>query len=462
MDMSGNLTAEEPPVDESNVRRAAMAGLIGTMLEQYDFVIYGTASAIIFNYLFFPKVSPAVGIIASMATYAVGFAARPLGGLFFSRFGDRLGRKWVMISTLFLMGIATFCIGLIPSYFTIGIWAPILLLVLRILQGFGAGAEQAGGVTLLAETARRTKRGFYCSLVFAGAALGSVLGALVWMWAQSLPREDLNSWGWRVVFFTSAVVTIAAYILRLKLAESPVFQQTKAARIGQADTPIGDVLSNGRPALWRVFLINMGSNGQSYIYQVFMGSYLVTWLGMQTKFIPTVLLYGALAACVFSIFTGWLTDRIGRKPVMLMVLIFLFIFPIPAFMMLQTKSPALITLVVVLGFMIAGYGTVGSQGAFYAEIFGSRYRYAGITLAREFSAVLGGGIAPLVCSALIKWFSGSWWPVAIYMMTMIALSIVGSLMSPETRGRDLHVETDAVGPDADLTGVAETKALVQG
>jgi MFS family permease len=444
---TGGVTAPaaDPPVDQANVRRAALGGLIGTALEQYDFVIYGTATAIIFNRLFFPDVTPAVGIIASLGAYAVGFAARPLGGLFFSRFGDRLGRKWVMVATLFLMGIATFAIGLLPTYDQVGILAPVLLVACRVLQGFGAGAEQAGGVTLLAETAATSKRGFYSSLVFAGAALGSVLGAIAWILAQRLDDDALLSYGWRLVFFSSVFVTIAAYILRRRLHESPVFQATEKARIGTTQkTPIGDVLKNGRPSLLRVFFINMGSNGQSYIYQVFIGSYLVTWLDVEASFIPKILLFGAIGACFAAVGSGLLTDRIGRRPVILTVLAILFVFPIPAFLLIDTREPFLIGLVVVIGFMIAGYATVGSQGAFYAEMFGARYRYAGISLAREFSSVLGGGIAPLVSSALITWASGSWWPVAIYMMLMIGISLIAALKSPETRGRDLRLEEDAV------------------
>ncbi|MGY1623817.1 MFS transporter [Geodermatophilus sp. SYSU D00965] len=398
----------------------------------------------VFNRVFFPDVSPAVGVVASLGAYAVGFAARPLGGLFFARFGDRLGRKWVLVATLFLMGIATFAIGLLPTYDQVGILAPILLVVCRFLQGFGAGAEQAGGVTLLAETARRSRRGLYSSLVFVGAALGSVLGAVAWILAQRLDDEALLSYGWRLVFFSSVFVTIGAYVLRRRLRESPVFRETERARIGTQDTPVGDVLKHGRPGLLRVFLINMGSNGQSYIYQVFMGSYLVTWLGVEADFIPEILLYGAIGACFAAVGAGAATDRFGRKPVILAVLVFLFLFPVPAFLLVNTGSPVLIGLVVVVGFMVAGYGTVGSQGACYAEMFGARYRYAGISLAREFSSVFGGGIAPLVSSALITWASGSWWPVAVYMMGMIGISAVAMLLSPETRGRDLRLEDDAV------------------
>lgn len=432
-----------PEVDQRNVRRAALAGLVGTALEQYDFVIYGTAAAIVFNSLFFPGASPAVGVLASLATYAVGFVARPVGGLFFSRFGDRLGRKWVLVSTLFLMGIATFAIGLLPTYDQVGLLAPALLVICRLLQGFGAGAEQAGGVTLLAETARRQRRGLLTSLVFVGAALGSVFGALAWLLVQLLPADALQSYGWRLVFFSSIFVTIAAYILRRHLNESPVFTETQKARLGAVDTPIGDVLRNGRPSLLRVFFINLGSNGQSYIYQVFMGSYLVTWVGVEASFIPEVLLWGAIGACLVTILSGYLTDLWGRKPVILLVLGFLFVFPIPAFLLIDTGNSILIGLVVVVGFMMV-YGTVGSQAAFYAEMFGSRYRYAGVSIAREFSSVFGGGIAPMIASALVTWASGSWVPVAIYMMVMIGGSIWATLASPETRGRDLRLEQDAV------------------
>lgn len=316
----------------------------------------------------------------------------------------------MLVSTLFLMGIATFLIGALPTYELVGILSPILLVACRFLQGFGAGAEQAGGVTLLAETARRSKRGFYSSLVFVGAALGSVLGALAWILAQRLPDEAVMTYGWRLVFFSSIFVTVAAFILRRRLNESPVFQETKKARIGAENTPIGDVLKRGRPSLIRVFLINMGSNGQRYIYQVFMGSYLVTWLGVEADFIPELLLYGALGACLAAVAAGWATDRVGRKPVILAVLVFLFLFPVPAFLMIDTGSPFLIGVVAVAGFMVAGYATVGSQGAFYAEVFGSSYRYAGISIARGFSSVFGGGIAPLVSSALITWASAAGGP----------------------------------------------------
>ncbi|MGC0362488.1 MFS family permease [Rhodococcus sp. 27YEA15] len=441
---SATVDSADKTPDPKAVRRAAWAGLIGTALEQYDFVIYGTASAIIFNKIFFPNVSPAVGFIASFGAYAVGFAARPLGGLFFSNFGDRLGRKWVMVTTLFLMGIATFAIGLLPTYGQVGILAPILLVACRFLQGFGAGAEQAGGAVLLVETAPKGKRGRYSSLVFVGAAAGTALGALIWILVQLLPDDALLSWGWRLVFFSSIFVTIAAYVIRRKMDESPIFQELKNEAVGSRQaTPVKDVLANGRLGLARVFLMNVGANGHSYIFQVFLGSYLITQLDVDSKVIPKILLIGALFACVAAVTFGTLSDTYGRRRMYLIATGFLLIFPVPAFLLLNTGNLFLIGLVIVLGFIFAAQGTVGVQASYFPELFGSRYRYAGVALGREFSSVFGGGIGPLVCSALITWASGSWWPVAVYMTFLMAISFVTTLKSPETVDRDLLTEEDA-------------------
>lgn len=441
---SRNEGAGKTPVDKGPVRRAAWAGLIGTALEQYDFVIYGTASAIIFNRIFFPNVDPAIGIIAAFGAYAVGFGARPLGGLFFSKYGDRLGRKWVLVATLFLMGIATFAIGLLPTFDQVGVWAPVLLVACRFLQGFGAGAEQAGGVVLVAETAPKGSRGRYASLVFVGAAAGTAMGAVVWILVQMMPREALEAYGWRLVFFSSIFVTIAAYIIRRKLKESPVFEEKKE-EIEDAvrATPVADVVKNGRKGLARVFFMNVGANAHSYIFQVFLGSYLISQLKIDATFIPKVLLVGALFACVSAYAFGTLSDRYGRRRMYLIVTAFLFVFPIPAFLLLNTGNLFLISLVIVLGFIFAAQGAVGVQAAYFPELFGSRYRYAGVALGREFSSVFGGGIAPLICSALVTAFSGSWLPVAFYMMAMMAISLVTTIKAPETVDRDLLTEEDA-------------------
>ncbi|MHA6617011.1 MFS transporter [Pseudonocardia sp. DLS-67] len=438
-DGSGNV------VDRRNLRTAAWGGLIGTALEQYDFVIYGTATAIIFNKIFFTQADPAIGVLAGFATYAVGFLARPLGGLFFSRYGDRLGRKFVLVATLFLMGISTFLIGALPTYEQVGALAPALLVVLRLLQGLGAGAEQAGGVVLLTEVAPRERRGRYASLVFVGASAGTALGAVIWILVQMLPPDQLLAWGWRVVFFSSAFVTIAAYVLRRRLRDAPVFEQAKRERAQEQRvevSPIKSVFTVGRRPFYRTLALNIGGHTQSYVFQVFMASYLIQTVGVDARLVPQALLVGALFGCLSAYVTGSLTDRFGRRPVIIAVAAFLVVFPAPAFLMLDTGNPALVVLVIVIGFIFAAYGTVGSQGAAFAELVGSRYRYAGVTLGREFSAVLGGGIAPLLAAVLVQVTAG-WIGVAIYMSAIMLISLVTAIRMPETRGRDLRLEADA-------------------
>jgi MFS family permease len=433
--------------ERTNLRRAKWGGLVGTALEQYDFVIYGTASALVFNTVFFPQVSPAVGYLGSFGAYAVGFFARPLGGLFFSRFGDRLGRKWVLVATLYLMGIATFLIGALPTYDAVGLLAPVLLVLLRCLQGFGAGAEMAGGSVLLTETAPIGKRGRTGSLVWVGASAGTALGAVVWLVVQALfPADALLTWGWRVVFFSSLFVTIAAYVMRRKLHDSAVFTETREQReevaVEDKLSPIADVWRNGRSNVWRVFLLVAGVSVNSYTYQVFMGSYLVSQVGVDKWVFTRALLIGAICGMAGAYFFGWLADRLGRRPAYGSCALVMILLPVPAFLMLDTGDPVLITLVIVLGFVFAAEGSVGAQTAFLAELFGSRYRYAGVTLGRELASVVGGA-GPLVFSALLTWAAGSWVPVALVMMLVMVVSLITTLRAPETRDRDLYTTADA-------------------
>ncbi|GAA2352851.1 MFS transporter [Saccharopolyspora halophila] len=428
-----------PPPGEADpkaVRRAAWAGLIGTTLEQYDFVIYGTASALIFSNLFFPNISPIAGILASFSAYAVGFAARPLGGLFFSRFGDRLGRKWVLVATLLLMGGSTLAIGLLPTFSQVGLLAPVLLVLCRFFQGVGAGAEQAGGATLLTETAHKRTRGRMASLVMTGAALGTALGAIAWILAQMLPHDALMSWGWRLVFGSSLLVTIAALIIRRKLNESPVFEELKE-HANEAQAPVAETFKKGRRPFLLAFFMNVGSNAQSYTYQVFMASYLVSSVGVDDSFVPKVLFVGALCGGLAAFGFGALSDVLGRKRVYSTIMGALVLLPVPTFVALNTASPVAITVAIIIGFVLACHGSVGVQMSYFPELFGSRYRYAGVALSREFSAVVGGGIAPLICAGLMALFGGSWVPVAIYMMVIMAISFVASRMAPETLDRDL-------------------------
>jgi MFS family permease len=439
-----DMTAPNPGsvVDQSKVRKAAMAGLIGTTLELYDFVIYGTASALVFSKLFFPNVSPAAGLLASFSTFAVGFLFRPIGGVFFSHFGDRLGRKWVLITTLFLMGGSTLAIGLLPTFDQVGLLAPVLLVVCRALQGFGAGAEQSGGATLLTESAAPGTRGKLASLIMVGAAAGTAIGALVWIAAQSLAPNDMMTWGWRLVFISSIVVTIAAMVMRRKLDESPVFEEIKQER-EEPPAPLREVMKHGKANVLRVILMNLGVSTQSYTIQVFMASYLITVVKTDPKYIPIVLFIGSLCGGAAAIGFGVLSDKIGRRRVISLITGALVLFPAPAFLLLTTGDPVAIMLVIVIGFMLACQGVVGVHMSYFPEVFGSRYRYAGVTLGREFSAIIGGGIAPMVCAGLLAAFSNSWIPVAIYMGVTMLVSFVATRLTPETLNRDLTDPKDA-------------------
>ena len=442
------VTTQTPPPDPKKVRRAAWAGLVGTALEQYDFVIYGTASALIFGELFFPGVSPAAGVMASFSAYAVGFLARPVGGLFFSHFGEKLGRKWVLVTTLFLMGTATFLIGCLPTFESIGLWAPLLLVALRFLQGFGAGAEQAGGATLLTETAQLGRRGRLSSFVMVGAAIGTALGAIAWVAAQRLPDDQLMTWGWRAIFWSSLIVTIGAYIIRRKLAESPVFVELKNQVDVEQQVPLKEVAKHGTMRVLKVGIMNLGPNTQSYTYQVFLASYLVTVVKVDETLIPKVLLLGAVAGALSAFAFGSLSDRFGRKALFTWLAVACLVVPVPGFFAMTTGSTVAIIVVMVLGFVTAAYGIAGVTMSYFPELFGSRYRYAGVTIGREFSAVLGGGVAPLIATALLGWFADSWVPVAIYMIVTMLASLLVARTVPETVNRDLQPQADAQDGEA--------------
>jgi MFS family permease len=427
-----------------DLKRAKWAGFVGTMLENYDMVVYSTATAIVFNQIFFPNVSPVVGYISSFGAYAVGFGARPLGGLFFSRFGDRLGRRFVMVATLYLMGTATFAMGLLPTYEQVGILAPILLVACRFVQGFGAGAEMASGVVLLTEYAPRGRRGATASMVWIGASVGFIAAALVWMLVQQLSDEALLSYGWRLVFLSSIVVTIAGYVIRRTMKESPVFAEIKERNQEKVNTPLREVFKSGRRPLLAAGLINIGANGHSYIYSAFVGAYLIGTVQVETTLIPQMVLLGGVFAIPGAWMAGRAIDKWGRRPVSLVIMSVLLLFSAPAFMLLNTGNPWLIAIVYIVGFVFAVEGAPAAQSPLFAELFGSRYRYAGVAVAREFSAILGGGIAPIICATLLSIFLNNFWPVAIYMMIIALISVLQLLAIPETRDRDLMTEKDAI------------------
>ncbi|GLU29234.1 MULTISPECIES: MFS transporter [Brucella/Ochrobactrum group] len=422
----------------SEVRRAVTSALIGTALEWYDFYIFATAAALIFNRIFFPDLSPLAGTLAAFGTYAVGFFARPLGGIIFGRIGDLHGRKIVLVVTLIMMGFGTMLIGLLPTYASIGIAAPALLIGLRIIQGLAAGAEFSGAVTLAAEYAPVNKRGLYASLPTLGVCLGTLLSAgAFFAVSNSMSDEAFMSYGWRIPFLLSIFAVIAGIFVRLKVNESPTFHKLKEEG-KTSDAPIRDMIEDSGPRFWMAFAARFAENVSGYLFQVWTLSYITSQLLIDRNIGLTGVLIGAACGIITIPLLGFVSDRIGRKPVYLFGAA-LFTFGIyPYFWLLNTQNPTIIVCTIAFSIAISNYSMLSVQGAFFNELFGARTRFTAISIVREVSAVFAGGIAPFIATALLSWGSGSYIPVAIYATIIGLITLIGVAMAPETRGADLN------------------------
>jgi MHS family metabolite:H+ symporter-like MFS transporter len=417
---------------------------IGTALEYYDFAIYGLAAATVFNRIFFPASDPAVGLIASLAAYAVGFAVRPLGGLLLGGLGDRIGRKYILYITIFLMGISTFCIGLLPTYQTIGIYAPILLVFMRIVQGFGAGAELASGATLLVESAAVNKRGYIGGLLSIGSNTGTLIAATCWYFVSLMPEGPLLSWGWRLPFLASCIVTLWGLWIRRRMDESPTFMDVadRQAKATLQEIYRG-VFGTGRRAFLACLGIRIGEVGPSMIIQVFLIGYIAN-LPNGSKATGTLALILASVACYLTIpVVGKLSDMFGRRLVHRSLTGVLILFAFPALYMVHTGNVVLIVIAFIVAFSIADMGMYVVENVWMAEMFGSRYRLGGVTGAKEIGGLIGGAFAPVICAALVVHF-GSWWPVATYIVLLGLVAFVSGTLARETRERSLIDEADAL------------------
>lgn len=425
-------------VDKKDLHRVILASIAGSAMEWYDFSIYGTASALIFSELFFPGLDKVSALLAIFATYAVGFVARPFGGLFFGRVGDRKGRKFVLVSTVLLMGISTLLIGLLPTHAQIGAWATGLLVVLRLLQGFGSGAEQAGASLIVAEFAPKENRGFYAALPFAGIIIGILLAAGMFSVVQRMPQEDFLSWGWRIPFLFSAVVIAVGIAIRLRVKESPVFEDMKRKKLASKQ-PVKDLLRYSRRNLVVACCLRVGENGTSYLYQVFALSYLTKVL-LVDKSVGTI---GLIIAAALSIFTipliGFLSDRLGRRIMYRVTALIAALWAFPAFWLFNTLDSNLIVLSMVVAISLGAFGMYSVQAAYFPELFDARYRYTGIAVSKEFAALASGGIAPFIAAALLSWSGNHYWPVAIYVVVLAGISFIATFFAPETRGSEISV-----------------------
>jgi metabolite-proton symporter len=428
----------EGTAQASSVRRVIVASLIGTSLEWYDFFIYGTAAALVFNKLFFPHFDPLVGTLLAFTTYAVGFVARPLGGVVFGHYGDKLGRKNVLVLTLLIMGIGTFLIGLLPTYGSIGVWAPVLLVVLRFLQGLGLGGEWGGAVLMTLESGSQHRRGLNASWPQVGVPAGLLLanGVLSLMGAITSDAAFLD-WGWRVPFLLSGVLVLVGLWIRLSITESPLFREVEE-HDAKVKAPIVDVL---RTYPWRVLLAigaRVGVDVAFYTFILFVTTYVVTYLGLPNSYALNAVLIAAAVQVFLIPWFGVLSDRFGRRPVYLFGAVGAAIWVWVFFALLDTGQFVLIALatVVALFFHAAMYGP---QASFIAELFPTRVRYTGASMGYQLAGILGGALAPIISVALLNRYDSSV-PVSVYVVAVLVVTVVCVLLAPETARIDLHAD----------------------
>jgi len=427
---------------DASHKRVLLASAVGSALEWYDFFIYGTAAALVFGELFFPKADPTIGTLLAFATFGVGFVARPFGGLVFGHLGDRIGRKPVLVITLMLVGAGTFLIGLLPTYNSAGVWAPILLVLLRLVQGFGAGAEYGGAVIMAVEHAPPGKRGLFGSVAPMGVTIGLLLANGVFALFSALPKDEFLAWGWRMPFLFSVVLILMGFYIRSRVSETPVFSEI-AAKNKAARSPVVEAVRKHPREFLVVLGARLAENGLGYLFPVFALSYMTQQLHLPKAMVlqGNMLAYAVqlLAIPLFAM----LSDRIGRRPVYMGGAIFSALFAFPFFILVNTQSQPLIYLGLILGVAVGVGAMFGPQAAYFAEMFGARLRYSGFAFARELGSILAGGPAPFLAASLLIWGGGQPWGVATYMVVLSLITVIAVYFGPETYRANINVDTGA-------------------
>ena len=435
--MSAVLKPGQPPVAKKpKMGRLALASSVGTTLEWYDFTIYNLMAALVFNVVFFPRFDPLTGTILAFSTYAVGYVSRPLGGMVFGHLGDKLGRRFVLVATLVLMGVATGLMGLLPTYDVLGIWSPVLLVALRFIQGAAIGGEWAGAVLLSMEHGSDTERGRNASFTQVGPSCGTLLGtAFIAIVTLCLSPEQFQSWGWRIPFLASALLVVFGLWLRRGVEETPVFRELETHH-GKAEAPLKEVFTQH----WRRLLLAGGARiGSDVLYAlvvVFTLTYVTTVLHLSRPLALTATMIGAGCNALAVPFFGALSDRVGRRPVYiagaLLAMAWAFVF----FRLMDSASPLAICAAVVGGLIIHAM-MYGPQAAFVTEQFPTRVRYAGASLAYTLAGIVGGGFAPLIIATLFKSY-GNTLAVSLYVCAALVLTLLSVFLARETARKPLE------------------------
>jgi MHS family metabolite:H+ symporter-like MFS transporter len=464
-----------------DLTKAAVSGWLGTAMEFMDFQLYSLAAAIVFNQIFFPDVSPAIALIAAMATYGVGYVARLAGAIYFGRMGDRLGRRKVLFITVALMGVSTTLIGVLPTYQMVGILAPILLVVLRLVQGFGAGAEIAGATVLLAEYAPVRRRGLVASLVSLGTNSGTLAASALWaLLLAVLSEQQLLSWGWRLPFLLSFVLMIFAVWIRTNVKESPVFEAradvvdgvalsrdelarnetsrnhasrnqvtTDGVSADKVDTPADEPVLQAAlkqrkgKAFFLALALRFGQAGNSGLVQTFLVGYVATTLAMDRALATEAIMWGSIIGFATVPLIGMLGDRFGRRSMYTALSLITIAFAFPMMLLITSGTTAGLMVGMIAGLNLGVLGLFALESVTMAELFGARTRFTQLALSKEVGGILATAIGPVIAASLTA-ATGSWWPIAAMLIVYSLITLVAARLAPETRGRDLVRLEDAV------------------
>ncbi|MEC5318329.1 MFS transporter [Brenneria populi subsp. brevivirga] len=426
------------------IKRVATASAIGTAAEYYDFFAYGTAAVLFFGQLFFPSSDPLISTLAAFATYAVGFLARPLGGIVFGHIGDKVGRKKALVITILIVGLGTFCIGLLPTYEKIGIWAPILLILIRILQGFGVGGEQAGAVLMTAEYAQPERRGFFASWVQIGAPTGFLLPlALFAVLNKVLSPEQMLEWGWRIPFLLSLLLVIVGLFIRLKIDESPVFAQIRETKAAES-RPVIEVIRDFPGIVAKGVCAKLVEACTFAMFTVIVLAY-----GKANHLDETLLMETMIVAVILEIMAiplmGHLSDKLGRKPIYILGALLQVVMIVPFFLAINQDSYWLTQIVMIIVLTLGHSMCYAPQASFFPELFPTHIRCSGIALIWQVGSLIGSGVLGLLAVKILQATGGHYYGLAAYVVTLGVISVIGLLLMPETAPKRIKRELHSWG-----------------
>lgn len=437
-------------IETKEMIKVAASGWLGTAMEFMDFQLYSLAAAIVFNEIFFPNTDPSMGLIMAMGTYGAGYVARLVGAFIFGHIGDKMGRRTVLFVTITLIGLASTMIGFLPTYQEVGVLAPIGLVILRIVQGLGAGAEISGAGVMVTEFCEKKNRGLIASLVCLGTSSGTLCANLIWtIILTMMDKQEVIAWGWRIPFYASFVVMIAAILIRMFVKESPVMAAKKKLLEEEREKQLaGDiptkVQKKGKKSFIVALALRFGQAGNSGLMQTYLAGFIVTVLAMQKTVATEANIISSFVSFLTIPFVGWLGDKIGRRKMYMILSLATAIYAVPMMLLFETKDPVVLTIAMVIGLNVGVQGLFALENVTMAELFGARHRVTAVSLAKEIAGLVATGFGPIIAAAAVAATMGSWIPLAIMIIVFSLSSFFGAYVSEDTTGRDLNELDDAM------------------